>query len=265
MLIYGIFSAWMTITRLNGLPASQINIGTLLGGIFLSPVYLLMRFMVSADFFQAVKEIWSVAAANIDKGIFMLVISVLDIIVNHFIGNKNDEERIKSKDNTYELRKILSYYSTDTQLEEKTLDKAVDLFLLFLRTYSIEATMGLNGLLDTIWKSGKVGNEWNCVKRITGILAAVYLLYFVHEAKIYDKNETEKNMREIFRKNISFYTMEDKRFLTQIFMLENQNDCLTYLLHSNLKCCDKSEKYTVDSERIMAKEFFRILKKFKKN
>lgn len=84
MLIYGIFSAWMTITRLNGLPASQINIGTLLGGIFLSPVYLLMRFMVSADFFQAVKEIWSVAAANIDKGIFMLVISVLDIIVNQF-------------------------------------------------------------------------------------------------------------------------------------------------------------------------------------
>ena len=100
----------------------------------------------------------------------------LDIIVNHFIGNKNDEERIKSKDNIYELRKILSYYSTDTQLEEKTLDKAVDLFLLFLRTYSIEATMGLNGLLDTIWKSGKVGNEWNCVKRITGILAAVCLV-----------------------------------------------------------------------------------------
>ena len=40
----------------------------------------------------------------------------LDIIVNHFIGNKNDEERIKSKDNIYELRKILSYYSTDTPL-----------------------------------------------------------------------------------------------------------------------------------------------------
>lgn len=137
----------------------------------------------------------------------------LDIVVNHFIGNKNDEERIKNKDNIYELRKMLSYHSTDTQLEEKTLDKAIDLFLLFLRTYNIEATMGLNGLLDIIWKSGKEGNKWNCVKRITGILAAVYLLYFVQKAKIYDKNETEKNMREIFRKNISFYSMEDKRFL----------------------------------------------------
>lgn len=187
----------------------------------------------------------------------------LDIVVNHFIGNKNDEERIKNKDNIYELRKMLSYHSTDTQLEEKTLDKAIDLFLLFLRTYNIEATMGLNGLLDIIWKSGKEGNKWNCVKRITGILAAVYLLYFVQKAKIYYKNETEKNMREIFRKNISFYSMEDKRFLTQMFMLENQIDCLIYLLHSNLKGCDKSEKYTIDSERIMAKEFFRILKKFK--
>lgn len=187
----------------------------------------------------------------------------LDIVVNHFIGNKNDEERIKNKDNIYELRKMLSYHSTDTQLEEKTLDKAIDLFLLFLRTYSLEASMGLNGLLDTIWKAGKEGKEWNCVKRITGILSVVYLLYYAHKAKLYDKNETEKNMKNIFQENISFYTMEDKRFLTQIFMLEKQNDCLIYLLQSNLKGCDKSEKYTVDSERIMAKEFFRILNRLK--
>lgn len=187
----------------------------------------------------------------------------LNIVVNHFIGNKNDEERIKNKDNIYELRKMLSYHSTDTQLEEKTLDKAIDLFLLFLRTYSLEASMGLNGLLDTIWKAGKEGKEWNCVKRITGILAVVYLLYYAHKAKLYDKNETEKNMKNIFQENISFYTMEDKRFLTQIFMVEKQNDCLIYLLQSNLKGCDQSEKYTVDSERIMAKEFFRILNRLK--
>lgn len=180
-----------------------------------------------------------------------------------FIGNKDDEEKIKNKDNIYELRRILSYHSSDIQLEERTLDKAIDLFLLFLRTYSFEASMALNSLLDTIWKAGKEGNEWNCVKRITGILAVVYLLYYVHKAKLYDKNKTEKNMKDIFQRNISFYTMEDKRFLTQIFMLEKKNDCLIYLLQSNLKGCDKSEKYTVDSERIMAKEFFRILNRLK--
>lgn len=187
----------------------------------------------------------------------------LEIVVNYFIGNKDDEEKIKNKDNIYELRRILSYHSPDIQLEERTLDKAIDLFLLFLRTYSLEASMGLNSLLDTIWKAGKEGNEWNCVKRITGILAVVYLLYYVHKAKLYDKNKTEKNMKDIFQRNISFYTMEDKRFLTQIFMLEKKNDCLIYLLQSDLKGCDKSEKYTVDSERIMAKEFFRILNRLK--
>ena len=187
----------------------------------------------------------------------------LDIVVNHFIGNKNDEERMKNKDNIYELRKILSYHSSNMQLEERTLDKAVDLFLLFLRTYSFEASMGLNGLLDTIWQAGIEGTEWDCVKRITGILAVIYLLYYVNKAKLYDKNKTEENMKCIFEKNINFYTLEDKRFLTQIFMVEEKNDCLIYLLQSNLKGCDKSEKYTVDSEHIMAKEFFRILNRLK--
>lgn len=185
-----------------------------------------------------------------------IVYNFKHFLTNYIIGNRYDGIRIYNIDNIYKLRKMLSYNCMDTKLDEQTLVEAIDLFLPFLRTYSIEATMALSDLLDTIRKTGKEGHEWKCVRRITGILAAVFLLYFVHKAKMFDVNETESNMKSIFQKNIDFYTFEDRSFLAHIFMVANRNDCLIELLQSNLQVCDKDEEYTVDPKHIMAVEFY---------
>ena len=185
----------------------------------------------------------------------------LEIVLNHFLGNKTDWARINDTDNRYRLREMLSYYNSEECIEEKNLENAIELFLLFLRTYDIEASVSLEALLDEIWKTGKVGREWNCVKRVNGILASVYLLYYRSRAKVFDKEKTETYMKDIFEENIKFYSVEDKKFLTQLFMMEKRYDCLIALLRSKLKYLDVTEKYGIESERDMAREFFKILYK----
>lgn len=187
----------------------------------------------------------------------------LEVITNFCLGNREDSGNLKNRDKVYELREILLYNNSDTYLEEKELEHAVDVFLLFLRTYNLEASLSLEALLDAIWKTGKEGSKWDCVKRITGILASIYLLYFIPMACLFDKDETEKYMRDIFQRNIHFYTVEDKRFLTQIFIIEKRFDCLVDLLCSNLVGRSNDEGYTADSEYLMGKEFFRILYRIK--
>ena len=187
----------------------------------------------------------------------------LEILVNDLTGNKADKSRLETRDAVYRLRKILAYNCPECVPEEDGLAQAVDLFLLFLRTSDVEASLSLEPLLDTVWKTGGPGREWNCVRRLTGVLASVYLLYFLSKSRIFAREQAEEDMSTVFRQNIPFYTEEDRRFLTRIFMVEKRFDCLLDFLRSDLKPSWDKEGYTAVSEDIMAREFFRILHKIK--
>ena len=63
----------------------------------------------------------------------------------------------------------------------------------------MEASLCLRGFLELIWKSGKAGSEWSCVKRVCGILATIYMVYFSHKAKLFSKENTQKNMKNILK------------------------------------------------------------------
>lgn len=45
----------------------------------------------------------------------------LNINVNHFSGNRTDWDKLKNKNNIYQLRKLLSYHNSDIHLKEKEL------------------------------------------------------------------------------------------------------------------------------------------------
>ena len=187
-----------------------------------------------------------------------------EIEQNYNIGNRADDKKLKNIGNRYKLREMPSCNITNVCLDEKELENTIELFLLFMRTYDIEACICLEALLDAIRRAGKAGTNWRCVKRVNGIFASVYLLYFSNDAKLFDKKNTEVNMKCIFERNIEFYNLEDKRFLNQLFINEKRYDCLIEMLRVDLKSKDEREVYDTQLEYQMADEFFAILKDLKR-
>lgn len=184
----------------------------------------------------------------------------LECILNEALGNRADRGKLGSGKDVYRLREMVSYYNPKRTLEETELERAIDLFLLFLRTYNQEASLCLESMLDSIWQSGC---EWDCVKRVSGILAAVYLLYFCRRPGLLKREETERNMKAVYAQNITYYTMEDRRFLAQVFLAEKRFDCIVVLLGADLMTVGREEAYTPGSEDGMWKEFYTILRRLK--
>lgn len=183
----------------------------------------------------------------------------MEIVLNFGLGNKNDESY--AKNNLYKLREMTSYSSMDTNFDEENIEDAIELFLTFLRTYNMEASVCLSGFLDLIWKAGKAGCEWSSVKRVCGILASIYMVYFSHKAKLFNKENTEINMKNIFEKYIKFYTVEDRKFLIQIFFQEKQFDCILTFLKKQLVVEGINEIITLNSQYDMWNDFFNIKEK----
>ena len=202
----------------------------------------------------------------------------LEIMLNYSLGNKADSGRFRTREDRYRLRRMLSCCGPGEALEEVELERAVDLFLTFLRTSNMEASLCLGALLDAVWRSG---GEWGCVRRLSGVLAAVYLLYFCQEAKLLGREETEKSMKAVYERNIVYYEPEDRRFLSQIFLTERRFDCIVALLEADLKSAGgESAKgallreehikdecpgggYDASSEDRMWREFYAILRRLK--
>lgn len=183
----------------------------------------------------------------------------LEIVLDYSLGNRNDIDY--ARNNLYKLREMTSYYSTDISLDEKYINDAIELFLVFLRTYNMEASVCLCSFLDLIWKTGKAGSEWRCVNRVCGILASIYMVYFSHKSKLFSKENTQKNMKNIFMKYIEFYTLEDRKFLVQIFLQEKQFDCILVFLRKDLVVQGIDEKIVVDSQFNLWNNFFKIIEK----
>lgn len=188
----------------------------------------------------------------------------INIILNHFTcSNINDMKSLKDIDN-YELRKILLFNSHPfNNIDRTTVEKAIDLFLLFLRTYNMEASINLNKLIELIWVTGNEGHQWECIKRITGILSAIYSLYFADKAIIFDKSMTEQEMIRICYNNSRFYTKEDKNFLLHIFLNERKYDYLLEILLLDLEFVQHTESITLESQKKIVNSYIRFLKNIK--
>ncbi len=81
MLIFWIFSVWLALTHMDGLPKKGMCEWVPIAAIYVNPFYLLMRATIGADFFTGVREIYEAIVANMPKGTFMVVITVLNVIV----------------------------------------------------------------------------------------------------------------------------------------------------------------------------------------
>ena len=186
-----------------------------------------------------------------------------ELTLNYIIGNRNDLSSGNDKKNVYDLRRMLSCIPTKT-MDIKELEKSIELFLLFLRTYNNEASACLDNLLNAVRNFGEDAKDLTSVNRLTGILAALYLLYYCSEAKPYNTKMTYKFLSEHFDKNIVFLTNEDKNFLSQIFFDEKRIGFLVTILRSYLVMEDKQdeETYTEKSKQVVFKIFTKTLNKF---
>lgn len=187
----------------------------------------------------------------------------LELVVNgKLLKNQNDWQKQKNYAHRETLRSILQYKQKDDQVEEEKMQEAIGLFLLYLRTYDMEASISLEPMLDMIYKCGEEGKNWDCVKRVTGILTAIYLLYFCSKSSIFDNKRTEENMRDIFRQsNKQIYTQEDKNFLLHIFMMEEEWECLFSILESYLILKKRTEICTEESVKIVYRKFSQVIRK----
>lgn len=192
-----------------------------------------------------------------------LVYNDLDLIINHFNGNHKDMEKSKDLKNTYKLRSLLKYHTANPPLEKADAEISIELFLMFLRTKNIEASMCLDALLDAMWGVEPNGKEWSCVRRLNGILASMYLLYFCDQSKLQNEIETQYSMKKIFEQNIHFYTIEDKKFLVHAFLMNKKFDCIVFLLDADLDIKGMEEKCTPKSEFAMWNNFMLLLNKLR--
>lgn len=185
----------------------------------------------------------------------------LELMLNYSVGNRADSVRLRRQEDAYRLRTMLSCEGRGKELKEEELERAADWFLLLLRTCNMEASLCLEALMDTVWRSS--GREWECVRRLVGVLAAVYLLYFGQEPGLLGRKETEENMRAVFQRNIRYYTPEDRRFLAQLFLTEKRFDCIVDLLGADLEEAPGKEGFTEESQDAMWKEFYSVLRRLK--
>ena len=192
-----------------------------------------------------------------------LMYNEAELVINFTIGNKNDLTESKNRKNIYKLRSLLSYHKGKVSLQPSEIETAIEIFLMFLRTKNIEASMCLENLLDTIWTIEEEGETWPCVKRLNGILASVFLIYFSSKAILQKEDETQFSMKEIFRQGIKYYTKEDKNFLNRIFLMDKRFDCIISLVQASMVIEGKEERCTPESENIMWKDFSLILDRLK--
>lgn len=185
------------------------------------------------------------------------------VINSTVMGNKADGLE-KSEDDLFQLRELLHTHFTDHiyAYTEDELGSVINTYLYYLRTYNVETNECLETVIDAVKGSGRTALSWDCVKRLTGVLASLFLLYYSPKAKLFEKEDTDSNMKSIFRMCMKYFSIEDKRFLIHLFIYLNEFECLADILSSYLKIEGIEERATPESERTMLYNFYGILSRF---
>ena len=161
----------------------------------------------------------------------------------------------------FNLRKKLNYINkiSDNEMPLSELDELVNNFIILMRTRNIEASLAIDSLMDAVWDR----ENTECVKRLTGILSCIFMLYYINQAGFFDESQTKLNMCEIICRYSAKYSDEDIKFIENILWREGKFDVLIEFLKSMLRVEDETEKYTDDSIRKVTDDFFSLLMRLK--
>ena len=135
-------------------------------------------------------------------------------------------------------------------------DKCINDFLFLLRMDKQEASLGLDRFLDVILANIYLLYKENCFKRLTCVLYVIYQIQFCKNIK------KESFSDYTFTNNIKALQEEDKNYLINIFIRENDYDGLVEIIRSyfELDKDNKSEEVpTSDSAYVMFDRFVFIM------
>ena len=182
----------------------------------------------------------------------MLLIEYLN---NRLITKKNASDY---RDAVSELRRFLFSELSHTATTDD-LNKYIDKFLFLLRIDEQEASLCLDRFLDVVLANISILYKEKCFKRLTCILYIIYQVQF-------QKNTKENQLSEYtFANNVKALHEEDKNYLINIFISENDYNGLTEIIrsYSELDSDKKSEEVpTSDSARAMFGKIVFIMNKY---
>lgn len=169
------------------------------------------------------------------------------------------EDYHKNRANIKLLTEKFSDYKFNDVVTENELEKIIDSFIFFLKTNSFDTTVYLNNLLDMLSSLDSSKKDYHCVKRLAGILSAIYLAYFFDDLDKVSKSAGKKMaiIKDIFKQHSYYCNEDDKDFLTKIFIFKRKYSYQIILLSSYLEK-DQNNKYTDSSINIMVKKFFEL-------
>ena len=142
------------------------------------------------------------------------------------------------------------------KIDRADVDSIIDEYLYYVREGSIEAPISLQPILRYIFEAGVESYEWNSVKRLTGVLSTIFLIYYYNKAVFYDEMKTRENMLISICDYVSAYRDEDKKFIEQNFAMNGEIGYLTVFLEQQLT--SSSEKHDTVSGR-----FFEYISRLK--
>jgi hypothetical protein len=140
-------------------------------------------------------------------------------MINLFMGNKNDYE-VEKRMSLLELRKSL-VPRIHTPLTEIDLDSIISQYLYYLRTYNTAVSQYLSYFLDAIMEYGEEGYRLSSIKRLTGIFAAIFEMYYINHIKLDSTVNLSDALKRAFSKSYDCYCKEDINFLFQLFFMKD--------------------------------------------
>lgn len=182
----------------------------------------------------------------------MLLIEYLN---NRLITKKNASDY---RDAVSELRRFLFSELSHTATTDD-LNKYIDKFLFLLRIDKQEASLCLDRFLDVVLANISILYKEKCFRRLTCILYIIYQVQFQKNTKA---NQLSKYT---FANNVKALHEEDKNYLINIFICENDYNGLVEIIESYFEIDNdkKSEEVpTPDSAHAMYKKLAFIMKKY---
>lgn len=182
----------------------------------------------------------------------MLLIEYLN---NRLITKKNASDY---RDAVSELRRFLFSELSHTETTDD-LNKYIDKFLFLLRIDKQEASLCLDRFLDVVLANISILYKEKCFRRLTCILYIIYQVQFQKNTKA---NQLSKYT---FANNVKALHEEDKNYLINIFICENDYNGLVEIIESYFEIDNdkKSEEVpTPDSARAMFGKIVFIMNKY---
>ena len=139
------------------------------------------------------------------------------------------------------------------------LDKYINNFLFLLRIDYKEASLCLNRFLDVILANIYLLYKEKCFKRL------ICVLYIIYQVQFQKNTKANQLSKYTFANNVKALHEEDKNYLINIFICENDYNSLTEIIrsYSELDSDKKSEEVpTSDSARAMFGKIVFIMNKY---